>query len=65
MEKEYRKFTDKQIKETCEAHEKWLASGGKEGERADFHNADLAGARLEGVNLEKANLKDARLKGAF
>lgn len=65
MEKEYRKFTEEQIKETCEAHEKWLASGGKEGERADFHNADLAGARLEGVNLEKANLKDARLKGAF
>lgn len=64
MEK-YREFTEEQIKEACEAHEKWLASGGKEGERADFHNADLAGARLEGVNLEKANLKDARLKGAF
>lgn len=29
MEKEYRKFTEEQIKETCEAHEKWLASGGK------------------------------------
>ena len=65
MEKEYRKLTEEQIKETCEAHEKWLASHGKEGERADFHNADLGGARLEDVNLEKANLNDARLEGAF
>ena len=56
MEKEYRAFTEEQIKETCEAHEKWLASGGKEGKRADFHNADLGGARLEGVNLKAANL---------
>lgn len=64
MEK-YREFTEEQIKETCEAHEKWLASGGKEGERADFHNADLGGARLEGVNLEKANLNNARLNGAL
>ena len=55
MEKEYREFTREQIKETCEAHEKWLASGGKEGERADFSNADLKNARLNGVNLEKAN----------
>ena len=65
MEKEYRKLTEEQIKKTCEAHEKWLASGGKEGERADFQNADLKNARLEGVNLEKANLSDARLNGAF
>ena len=65
MEKEYRAFTEEQIKETCEAHEKWLASGGKEGERADFCNADLGGARLEGVNLEKANLNGAQLNGAF
>ena len=65
MEKEYRKLTEEQIKKTCEAHEKWLASGGKEGERADFQNADLRNARLEGVNLEKAKLNDARLNGAF
>lgn len=65
MEKEYRAFTEEQIKETCEAHEKWLASGGKEGERADFCNADLKNARLNGVNLEKANLNGARLNGAF
>ena len=65
MEKEYREFTGEQIKETCEAHEKWLASGGKEGERADFHNADLKNARLNDVNLEKANLDGANLNGAF
>lgn len=65
MEKEYREFTAEQIKKTCEAHEKWLASDGREGERADFSHADLGGARLNGVNLEKANLNDARLKGAF
>ena len=65
MKKKHREFTEEQIKETCEAHEKWLASGGKEGERADFRNADLKNARLNGVNLEKANLDDARLNGAF
>ena len=54
MEKEYREFTGEQIKETCEAHEKWIASGGKEGERADFSNADLKNARLNDVNLEKS-----------
>ena len=64
MEKEYRAFTEEQIKETCEAHEKWLASGGKEGERADFSNADLKNVRLNDVNLEKANLNGARLNGA-
>ena len=65
MEKEHRKLTEEQISKTCKEHEKWLASGGKEGERADFQNADLKNARLEGVNLEKANLNDARLNGAF
>lgn len=75
MKKKYREFTEEQIRKTCEAHEMWLASGGKEGERADFHNADLGGVRLEGVNLgganlngvnlEKANLNGARLEGAF
>ena len=64
MEKEYREFTGEQIKKTCEAHEKWLESGGKEGERADFRNADLKNARLNDVNLEKANLNGARLNGA-
>ena len=64
MEKKYREFTGEQIKETCEAHEKWLASGGKEGKRADFHNADLGGARLEGVNLKAANLNGAFLDSA-
>ena len=65
MEKEYRKLTEEQINKTCKEHEKWLASGGKEGERADFQNADLKNARLNGVNLEKANLDGARLNGAF
>ena len=65
MEKEHRKLTEEQINKTCKEHEKWLASGGKEGERADFQNADLKNARLNGVNLEKANLNGARLNGAF
>ena len=65
MEKEHRKLTEEQINKTCKEHEKWLASGGKEGERADFRNADLKNARLNDVNLEKANLNGANLNGAF
>ena len=74
MEK-LRKMTQQEVDEMCKKHEAWLASGRKEGERADFRNADLGGARLEGVNLkaanlnganlEKANLKAANLNGAF
>ena len=64
MEK-LRKMTQQEVDEMCKKHEAWLASGRKEGERADFQNADLKNARLEGVNLEKANLNDARLNGAF
>lgn len=70
-----RKMTQEEVDEMCKKHEAWLASGGKEGERADFSHADLGGARLEGVNLEKANLNgaylgkanlnDARLNAAF
>ena len=74
MEK-LRKMTQQEVDEMCKKHEAWLASGRKEGERADFCNADLGGARLEGVNLkaanlnganlEKAKLKAANLNGAF
>lgn len=53
------------LKEILDAHKDWLASGGKEGERAD-----LSGARLRGVNnllskadLRRANLCNANLRG--
>jgi len=41
------------------AHEKWLESEGKEGERAD-----LAGANLQKAYLFKANVQVAKLQGA-
>jgi uncharacterized protein YjbI with pentapeptide repeats len=56
------------------AHENWLTSGGKEGERAslaerDLRNHDLSGrnlkqADLRGCNLERANLAGADLTGS-
>ena len=57
-------MTQEEVDEMCKKHEAWLASGRKEGERADFRNADLGGARLEGVNLKAAKLNGANLERA-
>ena len=45
-------------------HGTWLASGGKEGKRADLTGKDLHGADLAGANLANANLQDADLSDA-
>ena len=51
------------------AHGRWVASGGKEGERADFSGAmleeiDLAAAELDIARFRRANLRRANLSGA-
>src|SRR3546814_3514917 len=51
------------------AHGRWVASGGKEGERADFSDAmleevDLAAADLDIARFRRANLRRANLSGA-
>ncbi len=43
------------------AHEKWLESEGKEGERADLSGANLQKAYLGEANLQEADLREANL----
>lgn len=64
MEK-LRKMTQQEVDVMCKKHEAWLASGGKEGERADCGGADLRGMSFKGKNLEEANFKFADLTSAF
>jgi uncharacterized protein YjbI with pentapeptide repeats len=59
-----RKLSSGQLKGILAAHEKWLESGGKEGEIADFRGADLRKAKLQGTNLQGAILLGANLQGA-
>ena len=47
-----------------EKHKLWLATDGKEGERADLSYTDLEGADLRCVNLYRANLRHACLSDA-
>lgn len=59
-----------ELGETLRRHQKWVASEGDEGERANLRRADLRNAQLEGAflsdaNLERADLTGANLAGAF
>jgi len=45
-------------------HALWVASGGREGCRADLTDADLSGATLAGRDLSRAVLTGANLSGA-
>ena len=47
-----------------EAHQKWLDSGGQQGQRANLQEADLERAHLEGADLRRAHLQGANLRGA-
>jgi len=50
--------------ETLRAHERWLATEGREGRRADLAGADLGKADLAGADLRRADLSRANLQGA-
>jgi uncharacterized protein YjbI with pentapeptide repeats len=60
----HREISSEQLKKILEEHQKWLKSGGKEGEMADLSNADLRKVNLKGVNLSEANLQNADLSEA-
>jgi hypothetical protein len=47
-----------------EEHKKWLASSGKEGERANLEGLDLSGVDLAEAKLSNANLRNAAFPGA-
>jgi uncharacterized protein YjbI with pentapeptide repeats len=58
-----------QVRHQLKLHEKWVESGGKEGQRADFTGQSLAGLDLSGRCLDTicfahANLKGIVLRGA-
>ncbi len=59
-----RQVSEDELKEVLEAHERWVQSDGKEGERAHLRDANLEGAHLGGANLEGAYLRGANLRGA-
>ncbi len=46
------------------AHEKWVVSNGRIGEKADLAHTDLTGVTLRGVILGGASLQEANLSGA-
>jgi len=59
-----RKISIDELKRILDRHRLWVASRGKEGERAYLEGADLEGADLEGADLEGADLESASLLGA-
>ncbi len=66
---EYRDVSEDELKQILEAHQKWVASGGKEGKRANLSGANLQEASLHEANLQRAdligaNLQEANLLGA-
>jgi len=63
-ERELLKISDEELNKILEEHEKWVASKGKEGKRADLRMADLEKADLRKANLQKADLYRANLSEA-
>ncbi len=52
------------VQKILDAHQQWVKTEGKEGQKADLRGADLQGLDLFGVNLKGANLAGANLTGA-
>ena len=62
--KELRKIKREDLNVILEKHKRWLATHGKEGERADLRKTDLQGFTLARVNLAGADLRFANLSHA-
>jgi uncharacterized protein YjbI with pentapeptide repeats len=52
------------LADRIEAHERWVSTKGKEGQRADLSGLDLSGVELNQVDLREANLEGVILTGA-
>ena len=61
---QYREVSQEELKQTLEAHQRWLESDEKEGKRADLTKANLQEADLSKANLQKAYLWQANLQKA-
>ena len=55
------KKSDKEIRDMVTEHEKWVITGGKEGNQLNLENANLKGTKLLNVNLKNAIIKDCDL----
>lgn len=58
------KICKAELDNTIAQHEKWVASNGKEGVRADLSYSDLSDVNLEGSNLQQAIFAGAKLNRA-
>ena len=63
MEKKIKRITREELNEILEKHQRWLATYGMEGERANLRYTDLRGFNLTKVSLRYANLEGANLEG--
>jgi len=52
------------LHDVLKKHERWLATDGEEGERADLFGTELRGTDLRGIALKKSNLRRAYLSEA-
>ena len=57
-------YTLAQLNHILDQHQKWVHTGGEEGEQADFSNADLKHACLREALLIQANFSNANLRYA-
>ena len=58
-----REVSEEDLKRILAAHETWVETDGKEGERADLSRTNLQGADLVVANLQKAHLSDLPRSG--
>jgi len=56
-----RTISPDEVAKILQAHEKWLESDGKEGEKADLSFATFPGVNFNNCNLQKVNFKGADL----
>ncbi|WP_338631667.1 pentapeptide repeat-containing protein [Clostridium baratii] len=56
------KINQKEIEKMVIAHEEWLRTNGKSGNRLDLEGKELKGIRLLNVDLENASFKDTVIK---
>lgn len=59
-----RHYEPSDIQHILQEHANWLASGGKDGRRANFRNANLQGFDLSSAQLAEASFRGANLVGA-
>ena len=59
-----REISKDELEAILAAHERWLESHGKEGQKANLRRANLQGAELAGANLQGAELAGANLQRA-